>query len=360
MNRIKNSRQLVFNSSVASEVWQSCSSRQRALLGILATARVHQFDPAPLIEGLAAEHKKVFQLRARRLAERLRSGEHEVDIIDELPGLVPPGGLMALQLAKKEDRLSDFYRAFLRQAREWKPVYTAGENRNWSRLSGLFLKLTFVAFVLVFIAMKILPEFMKILEEFELEAPPVLSTLMASMDIALKLWFIPFLIMLCFAPFFWSLFWQYLRRWRPSLWRTKPSSIQVESRRSLALTTQAGEPVYSGVRTILKSQFFSKFKRRFNKAKIRMESGKGELESLVSSKVISGKEARAIEVSSSQDTRAWMLRWAAKNKQESSRINSTTIVTWIVILGNIFIGVVVFTTAGSVMSTLIHIIRGMG
>jgi hypothetical protein len=161
------------------------------------------------------------------------------------------------------------------------------------------------------------------------------------------------------VPFLLPSFRLYLRRWNPFTWR-QPESVPVtERRQALAVASQSDSLPSSLIERLLDFVAIKRSFKGLEKAQARIENGDNEWESLAKEKVISEREAEALAMASSGQTRAWLLNWSATKQQSrwAARIDNRT--RAIVTVVNIGLVVIVALAAVAVFSTLTAIMEFM-
>ena len=285
-----------------SNSWKSCAPHQRALLGVLAVAQIHNMDPAALISSLASELSGSTRLKFESLAEQMSAGVEFVDAVEEIPDLLPPSVILAFQLARDNGALLKLNKSIADLDANRELDASIDEETCVSRYAGLMLRIFIFFSVISFTALKIFPEFLKMLEEFGVEAPVSLRMLIEVLDLCAKLWFLFPLFLFVAIPFCLPGIRRYLRRWNPITWRQPMVLLPVERRRSLALIAEAGKSIHSVIGTIAGNPKTRGRQGLFDRAKKRMEQGETEWNSLAAERVISQRDADALRYDLSRDS----------------------------------------------------------
>ncbi len=168
------------------ELLESCAPHQRALLGVLAVAQIHNMDPAALISSLASELSGSTRLKFESLAEQMSAGVEFVDAVEEIPDLLPPSVILAFQLARDNGALLKLNKSIADLDANRELDASIDEETCVSRYAGLMLRVFIFFSVISFTALKIFPEFLKMLEEFGVEAPVSLRMLIEVLDLCAK------------------------------------------------------------------------------------------------------------------------------------------------------------------------------
>ena len=349
-----------FSPVTVSELLDSCAPHQRALLGVVAVAEVHQMDAAALVKSLAYELSGGARVGLLQLAERMSEGSEFIDACSEVPLVVPPSVLLAFQLARENGTLTALNLKLAERNFENEKDPAFEEGNYVSRYVGLLFKVSIFGVIIIFISIKIVPEFLQMLSEFGVEPPIALRFVTTIFDSLVKFWFVGLLMLIIAIPFCFPAIRQYLRRWNPLIWRQAMVSPAVDRRRSLALIKQAGKSVAAGISMIMGSGQLRKLIGRLNRAKNRIDKGQNEWDSLATEKVISRRDAEALAMTSSQETQAWLLQWSADKQQTRNSTRSVVILRTILTLVNVVLVLLVALTCIAVFATLLSIMASLG
>ena len=349
-----------FSPVTVDELLESCAPHQRALLAIVAVAHIHQMDAPALVKSLAIELSGSARVQLLQLANCMSEGSEFIDACQEVPNVIPPSVLLAFQLARENGTLNTLYSKLAERSIENENDPAFGESNYVSRYVGLLFKVHIYAAIVIFISVKIVPEFLAMFSEFGVDPPMTLRLATTIFDLFAKFWFIGFLILIIAIPFCFPAIRQYLRRWNPLIWRQTMVSPSVDRRRSLALIRQAGESLASGISMIMDTGQLRKLIGRLSRAKDRMDQGQNEWDSLATEKIISRRDAKALAMTTSQETQAWLLEWSADKQQSRQSTRSVVILRAILTLVNVFLVLLVGLTCIAVFSTLLSIMASLG
>jgi len=341
------------------ELFQSCAPRQRALLSVLAIADRYSLDPAPIVVGLATESTSSYGFKAKQLAEKLTEGVEPDVALDDLPGLLPPTGVLALKIAREKGTLRAFYSAVLDRTQTIGFPVSSDDDNDFSKLSRLAAKALTIAFFLGFIMLKIIPEFQKMLQEFAVETPILLKLLMSTCDRLVTYWFVFALILIALLPLGFPAIRRYFRHWNPFTWRQPELSPTTTRRRSLAMAAQSGSSLSASIKWILECVPLKRTFKRLEKAQEKIKNGDENWESLAAAKIISKREAKALTISGTPQTQAWLLRWSASNRQNRQTTRSAAGTRLFVTVVNIGLGLLVVLAAVGIFTTLIAIMESL-
>ena len=343
----------------AGEILAGCAPHQRAILRLFAACELNGIDPEPLLQGLGHEVSVRKRQRFVLLSMMLNDGVAPIEALEKAPRLLPPSSVLALRLAKESGRLDVLYTAIIDQSSDQSLSPPSHEDVITARLFRLFGKTVLILSIISFVMLKIVPEFRKMFEEFGLEIPRPMMSLMEVCSIILPYaGIIPIVICLWIVLQF-SALRQYLGRWNPSTWQRHVSPAPVERQRALAMLAQADQPIASGIASVEKKKPFRNLMKKFSKAKNKMAQGTSVWDSLASTSVISRRDAKALSQTSSNETQAWLLRWSANNRESKSATNTAFWFRVFVAAVHIGLGLFVRLTAIAVFSTMTSLIGGM-
>ena len=342
--------------------------RQRALLSMLAISEEYGIDKSLLVSSLAQDQPKIFfesrrktgrnfRQKLLRLAEAFeKDGEDTDKPIQAIPKLLPIAMLLGRKLERDQGNLSSLNQAWLDRHSE-----TFQTDRPEDLLASRIMRLAARSLVVLFFAstimIRVFPEFSAMLSEFGIEEPPVFQMANTFVNGFMKLWFFVPLLIMCMAPFFFPTFVHYLRRWNPFVWRQPNFSSSTRRRRILALISQSGTSVYSGVKSLMGFKAAKLSYKKLQKTKDRMDEGVNEWTSLASQKFISKQDARALALTASPETHAWILRRVATNNEHLRSRRSLYLVRLLVIVVNFILGALIILLTFSVLSVLLTIIQ---
>lgn len=301
--------------STVDELLESSAPYQRALLGVLAVADHYQLDVAPLLMGLAYELPFAIGGLTFQLAEQVVSGVDAIDALVELPELLSPESVLALRLARDEGTLSALYVAVSERYQGSEVDGYTINTKKTSKVMRLIGRVFVIGVLMNYIMSVILPELVMLLNDFEVELPAPMSLLLVTMEYLSRLWFLGVLIVLALLVYGLWTYRKKRRSWNPLAWRQRAVSSSVNRRRMLALAAQTGHSLSSGLAMISGIPPLARLFKRMEGANARINKGQGEWESLAAEKMISKREAAALECSTTGETQAWLLRWSASNRR---------------------------------------------
>lgn len=346
-----------------SEMLESSTPRQRAMFGILATSQRYKLDPAPLIKSLAIEFPRHKKYLANSFAQRISDGEDMVDVLEETPDILSSSSVLALRLAKQAGTLPDLMTAYFDRPNDYEAPSTELHDDLFAKFSRLFVQTTIICALLTFMMLTIIPEFSKMLEEFGVETPGFLRLFVFAADLVCRFALIFPLLFIFLLPFFIPTLRRYLRRWNPVTWRQRHLSTSEDRRRSLAMISETGTSLPTGLAMMFKNKYLRKiFKKSFgtnSSVDSSIETGKNQWDSLASKRIISRREAKSLSLAGSGETEAWLLRWFASSQRSRRSTRISLIARTVIVLINVGLCVLVVLAAVAVFSTLIQIMAGL-
>jgi len=341
--------------SVTAELIAASSPPQRALLGLLAVSYCNDLPLAPMLSHLSVEATGKFGRQAKYLSFLVHQGEDPVDAVLGLDRILTSSTALKLQVARDNGSLLEFYRAVLERSEEYESNVGFRINDD-ARSSRLLLKSLFTLFLCIFIMTRIFPELSKMFEEFGIDFPPLMLLVLANCQRFAKLWFLGFFLLI---PICIWLFLRYLPRWNPVTWRQPVLSNASRRRRWLAIVSRAKTSSESGLAKILRCLPGEKFLPKLSQAQNRVEGGANQWDSLATEGAISKRESKALASTTSADTQAWLLRWAANAHGDRDQRRSSLRVNLMIWFGNILLALIVFAFCAAIFSSLIQIMKGL-
>lgn len=336
----------------------ACSPSQTAILGMLAQSRAHRVDPAPWLNAIMAELSPKERSGVQDITEQWLNGTELVDAIESSQSLLPDSVMLAMRIAQESGTLDD-----LCEAIACRSIYVAPESdaSQWSPVGNLFrlgAKAFTLLMIMTFIMLFVVPEHMKMYSEFELEWPFAFRMLLAHTDRFVKLWFIPAGIFM--AALYWYII-PMLRngrhRWSPSRWRQHARSTPVQNKLNLARLVESGLNFTDGLPVLSRYGGSKKSSAQIEKAKTLTINGGSQWAALAAAGVINNRQSEALEMASSDETRAWLLRRMADYEQQNrsrwlfakAKLLTTAI--------NVMLGIAVLLFVVGLFSPFVKLIR---
>ncbi len=357
------SETVFFQDQLVNEFQETCEPRQRALLSLLAICEKHHLAPTQLVASLSHDLPRTplesrrktrgfFWSRVLDISDELERVQAVPDALEKFPGLLPNTVELALRLERETGTLPDLIDAWLNRP----PDYVCDAKRNESfvaRMFPLFLKTLVVFYVVVLVLIKIFPEFRSMMEEFGVDAPPIFQLTAMICNALNAFWFIPALLILIAIPFCVPAISRYCNRWNPFVWQQPILPSAVSTRQALALVIAHGKSISTNA---LKG--FWKLHRTVDgsDAEISTQRVKPfDWDKLALRRIISNKEARALQMADSDAAQAWLLQKSAIKKYHRIEGRGMFFTRAVVTSANVFLGTLIFLLALSIFSTLISI-----
>ncbi len=342
---------------------ETCAPRQRALLSLLAICKKHDLDPAQMVASLSQDLPRTFLESGRKtrnfywsrvqdFSEELKQFPAIPDGLEKFPDLLPNTVELALRLAREQGTLDELNDAWLNRPPDY--VFDATQNESFvARMFPLFLKAFIILFFASFLMIFIVPEFMAMLEEFDVAVPPIFQLTVTTVGVIIRYVFVPVLIFLIAIPCCIPSWRRYFKRWNPFVWQQPILPSTVSTRRGLALIAAHGRSTSTDTLT-----GFPILKRVWDRSSAETKAvGDRHLDwqRLASQKIISGKEAHALEMADSGAVQAWLLQKSAIMRNHRIESRGLFFTRAVVTTVNVILGTLVLLLALSVISALISI-----
>lgn len=290
---------------------ESAELRQRTLLHVLYSAQAQRCDPAPLIEGLANEHRLGYRRTLGRLAKRLHEGVPLADALEQTPGALSDHQTLAIRCGSQLGSLLAYLETLIAQRDP--EERTAQRRLRELRLYGL----TMVAALVVasaFMAIRVVPHIAVILDESQGEEPLAMRAYRALLGSGTLAGVAVALLLILGS--------RRLRQGRfvrRSLWgRLIPWVAALRGAGVLQLlqpAAAAGRPMTSAVSTLARYHYDPGVRGKLLIARNNVEQGAELAEALADVKLLSRSEARALSLAASSESRSWMLQSLAAHRQ---------------------------------------------
>lgn len=349
----------------ADEISRSLTSNQRGLIGLLAFIDGQELsnrEAAEVLTAFANESKSKERFRIMQLADAVGKREDPIDAMDKIPGLLPVSTILGLKLAKSDAELPTFYQLFRnRQIVSDEAVENHSDTVFVRGVRLLVVTLVMMA-IISFICMYIIPEFMKMNEEFGLDQPPVMKLFLTVADTLVKTWFLPFFgfiaILIYVYVFQPQILGNYLRRWRRGAWLQVVLPRRLERRRLLSWVTEAKRTLSEDVNRFMRSVRLAK---PLGGPEVKMGeavTGEGRWNTLASRRTISKREAKALSLATSQETRAWLLRQSIEGHLQRGDFKVGAYAEFVFGFVRLALAAIVTLAAFSIFSVLLNVMEG--
>ena len=300
----------------------SLATQQRSLLRVLAVAHQERLEFAPLIRCLSAEHRGGYRRLLRRLAQRLDSGAALVDALEQTPDALDDDAVLALRFGSQSGMLQ----AALGMLLSREIASEASPYRNMKQVWVYWIVLACtIVFLLTIMMVLIAPTFKKMFEEFELNLPISLQTLIAICDVFAKYAALWMLLGIVFVGLFWSsTVRRFLRRTvAPMFMHPVAQMRKAELLKLLAIGVDSGRPLAGALSTLARYHFDSRVRQRLLFARNEIEQGVESWQGLTKADLLTPQQSVAIATAPSNEIRAWTLRRFASGMQVAAQQRSS-------------------------------------
>ncbi len=290
------------------------TSRQYALLWLLAVAAERLIPLVPVVEAFARERGGPFAGRARQLAGMLKAGVPLPDALQRLPGLLPAEVLPAIHVGYESGALAAALRrvASVRDFR--RPIWMAMAGRLVYLAALVVLGMGILTFVMV----KIVPAFERIFLDFDAELPAMTILLISVSQAVLDWWFllVPLLPVIGGLLFYVLLRYIGLIQWDlPGMGRLVRRLDTAAILETLALAAEHRRPMPEAFATLARTYPKASIRGRLRGVLSDLEGGADWCQSLFVRGLI--KQADRAILQAAQ--RAGNLPWALREMAQSSR-----------------------------------------
>lgn len=292
------------------------TSRQAALLSVLAIATEKKLPLTPMLDAFADESGFGWRHSVRDLSDMLQAGTSLPDALEAVPGVVPPEAVLAARIGAESGTLP----AALRSAAE--KLAPRGEPATYSP-GAVVLYLVFLTFVLVlitgFVMIYIIPKFRKIFEDFGVELPALTQLVIGTSDFAVTygLLFIPLLLAVLWIALVYGV--AAGRRAIPVtgpfalLLRIVPRIATGDILRNLSYVVSAGRPLLGALSTMAASHPAALIRRRIDIVAFAVEAGGNCWQAMTDVGLIRRREAAVLSSAERAGNLDWALRELAGN-----------------------------------------------
>ncbi len=296
----------------------SLAIQQRSLLRVLAVAHRERLELAPLIDCLAEEHRGSYRRLLKRLALRLNSGVVLVDALEQTPDALDDDAVLALRFGSQSGSIQATFEMLLSRD-------TAIENESNPSLTHVFgywfVLACSIVFLLMIMMTVIAPTFKKMFEEFGLNLPTSLQTLIAICDGFARYSGLWILLGIVIAGFFWSSASRrfFKRRLAPLFMLPIAQMRRAELLKLLAIGIDSGRPLAGSLSTLARYHFDTRVRQRLLFARNEIEQGVESWQGLTEAELLTPQQSVAVATAPTNEVRAWILRQLAAGMQVSAR-----------------------------------------
>lgn len=307
---------------------------------------------------LSTEHRGSYRRRLRRLAQRLATGMTLADALEQTPGALSDGQILAVRFGDQSGTLPATLASLLETDNQ------AGARITWRlRQLTFYSTITMSIFILIlsFLMVKVVPSFQAIFADFELELSQPLKLLIRISITVVNYWYLFLLVLLGLV---WLVRSETSRRFfRRKVWsRIMPPIARLRSADLLDLlsdTLRTGRPLSGAFSTLARYHYDSFVRQKLLFVRNEVEQGADVWNSMATVHLLSPAEARALENSTSTESRAWTMQRLAQLKRDQV---SRQIDVFLNLLQPLFVllmaGLVLFV-AVACLSPLFNLISGL-
>lgn len=330
-------------------------TQQNALLWSMAISAEKSVPLDLAIEAFAHEGQGLIKLKAKKLAELLKSGVSLPEALDKVPGLLPAPVLTMIHSGHESGTLSKT----LRQALTSRDLFAI----IWSSLIAKLLYIFFVictgGSIVLFVIYKIIPSYEKIFRDFGRALPPVTQALIRSSHFIQNNWYIFVPLDLLFVGVAIYIFISYLG-WVPfylpgvgRLMRRRHTAAILDS---LALAAEYNRPVGNSIATLAASYPLHSIRRKLKLVEKDVTQGSDWCESLYQHGLIKSVDKAVLKAAQRVNNLPWAMREMADSNRRrlAYRLNALVQLAYPPVI--LCLGVIVMFIVVSIFLPLISLI----
>lgn len=333
---------------------ETTDALHRTLLGMLKTIIEERFDPAPMIEALANDHRGWYRRRLKRVAKRLRDGCSLIDALEQTVGALSPQQTLSLRIAFQNGTLIETLNSLLDDddttTQESRVLY--GQANSY-----MIVMLVTIGIAAGFLNIFIAPKFASIAEqaEFGSQAIPAQPSI----------WF-KYLPRILFAASALIILAAFIRRkmpWNPSRllplrrWTHKERHSEITD--ILARTLRSGRPLNGTISSLARYHDSPEIRQRLLLARNEIELGIPIWDSLSQVGIIPHNLATTLSATEGSAVQAWILARFSQVKKTSIQRQRRIMATFLQPLFVFICGLCVLWIAKTYFGFLIQIIMGV-
>ncbi len=336
----------------------SLDARQQSLVHVLRGAIHGQVAAAPLVAGLAAEHRGRTRWRLQRLAERLEKGMPLADALEQTPGVLTDEGVLAIRFGSQLGILPAALDGLVREDDATSPRIRPRIRRTiWYLGSLLLIGTMIVSFILI----KIMPTFQSIWDDFDLEAPWAQRLLVGVGNFVASYLLLPILFLLALTRIVSMLpaRWKLRRLLAGRFLRPVAQLRSADLLELLALAVRAGRPLVGAVSTLARYHFDAPIRQKLLYVRNEVEQGANLWESLRTVRLLTPAEVRVLMFDSPIATQAWTMEQLARARKVRVAGRIETLLDWLEPASILLLAGGVLLVALGVMAPLSELISGL-
>ena len=351
-------------SAVADELSDTTSIHEQAVLRMFAVASEHNLNASNLIQDLGVEMKSKTAFMIPFVVDDLRSGLSAEEALARTPGVVPKSAVIALDVAKSRGLEKPLSQALLKNANRMTSGIAGADNlKAIDQVTLLALKSLFVLYIILFLMMFIVPQFKDMFEEFGIELPLSMQSLIWFISNLVQIWFVHALLFIAIGVYcFWrrpKFFTSFFTRWIPNRWQQPVLTKRVQKDLSLAWVVQTNDNLPATAMRFINDNGVSSEELTRLSAKEKKWSNSGVVEAIAKKRILARKSAAVASTASSPESAAWMMRQVSKASNANRRergLSFFRVFVWIINLGLMALAA---WAAVAIFFSLLTVIRGV-
>ncbi|MDB2685791.1 hypothetical protein N9Y42_01095, partial [Mariniblastus sp.] len=232
-----------------------------------------------------------------------------------------------------------------------------------NQISKLAQKYIFVILMLTFLMLFIIPQFKQMFDEFGVELPFAMSSLIHLSNFLIMYWFLFALAAIAImglVTFFnpWVLI-NYFMRWIPSRWQQPVLSKRAQQELSVAWVVQTSDDLPDAARQFITNNGIGDEELDQITAAAKTDSSSGVFEALASRNFFSKSVSWVASNAASRESAAWMLRKMSRQNQTNRRRYGMASLRTIIWIGDLFLMMIAGWAGIAIFQSLLLIIRGL-
>lgn len=334
------------------------ASKQRSLLRLLSLAAEERLEVAPLVACLAMEHRGRYRRRLRQLAQRLAAGTSLADALEQTSGVLSDEQILAIRFGDHSGTLRATLNSLLK--RNYQSVALV-ETRLRQTTFYTAITVTIFILLLTFLMIKIVPSFQAIFDDFELDLPRPMILLIRISNFSVNYWWMIALLLFAIVWLFRSeTSRRFFRRALSSrLIRPIAELRSADLLDMLSITVQTGRPLSGALSTLARHHFDSFVRQKLLFVRNEVEQGAEVWNSMATARLITPAEAKALESSTSVETRSWTMEKLARLKRSRVSQQIDTCASLLQPLITLLLAATVLFIAVACLTPLIELVNGL-
>lgn len=323
---------------------ESLRMKQQSLLKLLAAAHRERCDLVPLLDAFALENRGRYRRLIQRFSRQIANGIPFVTAIEQTPDLLSEEAVLALRFGSQSGTLTESYRVLLDNATKNADPTQEAFRSAFVYWAAIFFVICFLACFMFYFIFPTLDKLGRDLVDLSetggkhFEEPFVYASLHWFRNLVLNNFFLTLFIVISVVCLLSSaLVRRILRRAFTSRDVGRDSTgVSAGVLPLLAVSLRAGRPVSGSLSSLAKYHYAPGLRKKLLIARNEVEHGENEWTCLADVGILNVPEANALQNSSSNQMRAWILDQLATQRiheaQQRRRL-AFQIVQPLVILG---------------------------